>query len=49
MAKGELRDSLDHPVFFVIVITIAVACMSVILAWALKAAGLPGPANVFAK
>jgi hypothetical protein len=47
MASGELRDALDHPVFFVIVLTIAVSCMAVVASWGLKAAGLPGPANVF--
>lgn len=47
MAAGEFRDSLDHPVFFVILLTVAVSCMAVIFSWGLKAAGLPGPANVF--
>jgi hypothetical protein len=41
------KDSLDHPVFFVIVLTVAVCCMAAIFAWALKAANLPGPAALF--
>lgn len=47
MASGELRNSLDHPVFFVLVLTIAVFCMAAIFAWGLKAAGYAGPAAIF--
>jgi hypothetical protein len=47
MAAGEVRDALDHPIFFVVVLTVCVMCFSAIVAWALKAAGLPGPANIF--
>lgn len=42
-----MRDSLDHPVFFVIVITVAVVCMSSIASWGFKALGWPGPAALF--
>lgn len=42
-----IRDSLDHPVFFVIVITVAVVCMASIFTWAFKAMNMPGPAALF--
>lgn len=42
-----LRNELDHPVFFVVVITVAVVCMSAIFSWGFKAAGFPGPAGLF--
>ena len=47
MADGDLRDSLDHPVFFLIVVTVGVFCLAKIFAWGLKAANLPGPGNIF--
>lgn len=42
MAKGEFRDSLDHPVVFVVLISIAVICMTSMFTWGAKAANLPG-------
>lgn len=39
----DLQD-LDHPVVFVLLMTIAIACMASFLTWGLKAANLPGPA-----
>lgn len=43
MAKrGEVMDALDHPIFFLVVISIGVVCMLSILTWGAKAAGLPG-------
>ncbi len=46
MAMAEFKDSLDHPVSFVFLMTIAVVCMAAILSWGAKAAGLPGPAGL---
>ena len=43
----ELRESLDHPIFFVVVVTVAVFCMASIFRWGAKAAGWPGAATVF--
>lgn len=43
----ELRDSLDHPVFFVLVLTIAVFCTAAVYSWGFKAMGWPGPAGLF--
>lgn len=42
-----IRDSLDHPVFFVLVITVAVVCMASLISWGFKAANMPGPAGLF--
>lgn len=48
MTSGaELRDALDHPVFFVFVMTVAVVSLAAIFVWLFKAAGLPGPAALF--
>ncbi len=47
MAKGELAEALDHPIFFSIVITLVVVCWMAIFTWAAKAAHLPGPAALF--
>lgn len=47
MAAGDLRESLDHPIFFTFVITIVVVAWMAILTWAFKAANLPGPAALF--
>lgn len=44
---NEFLDALDHPVFFLFVISIGVACVLAILTWAAKAANLPGPASLF--
>lgn len=46
MAAGEIKDALDHPVPFILLVTIAVMCMAAILGWGAKAAGLPGPAAI---
>lgn len=42
----ELVDALDHPIFFLLVISIGVVCMLSILTWGAKAANLPGPASL---
>ncbi len=43
MAKmAELKDALDHPIFFLFVMSIGVVCMLAILSWGAKAADLPG-------
>lgn len=47
MAKGELLDSLDHPIVFVVLMTIAVVSLAAIFVWLFKAAGWPGPAALF--
>lgn len=47
MAKGEFRDSLDHPVMFVLLMTVAVVCMASVISWGAKAAGAPGLAGLF--
>jgi hypothetical protein len=47
MANGEFKDALDHPVSFVVLMTIAVVCMSALFSWGFKAAHLPGPAGLF--
>lgn len=44
---SKLVEELDHPIPFVLAITIAVMCMSALLTWGFKAAGLPGPAALF--
>lgn len=43
----ELRESLDHPIFFLLVVTIGVFALGACISWGLKAAGLPGPAAIF--
>lgn len=40
----ELVEALDHPIFFLLVISIGVVCMLSILTWGAKALDLPGPA-----
>lgn len=42
MARGELRQALDHPIFFTFVISLCVVGWLSILTWGAKAAGLPG-------
>lgn len=42
LQKGELADALDHPIFFLLVMSIGVVCMLAILSWGAKAANLPG-------
>jgi hypothetical protein len=44
MARGDLADALDHPAIFLLVMSIGVASTLCILAWAFKAAGMPGAA-----
>ncbi|MDA8385416.1 MAG: hypothetical protein M0Z88_04045 [Actinomycetota bacterium] len=38
----ELANSLDHPIFFLLVLSVGVAAMLAILSWAAKAANIPG-------
>lgn len=48
MAKGEqVREALDHPIFFSLVITLVVVAWMAIFTWGFKAANLPGPAALF--
>lgn len=42
-----MREALDHPILFLVVITVGVAAMSAIFRWGFKAANMPGPASVF--
>lgn len=44
---SDFRDSLDHPIPFVFLMTIAVFCTAALLTWGFKAAGWPGPASLF--
>lgn len=46
-AVEELRDALDHPIFFSLVITLVVVAWLAIFTWAFKAMNLPGPAHLF--
>ena len=48
MAKGDLPEALDHPLVFLIVITIGVASLLCIFAWIAKARGSSGAAAFFA-
>lgn len=41
---ADLADSLDHPAIFLFVMAIGIASVLAILAWAAKAANLPGAA-----
>ena len=47
MADGKFLDSLDHPITFLVLITIGVVAMAAIFVWLFKAAGWPGPAMLF--
>lgn len=48
VARGEeIRDALDHPIFFSLVITLVVVAWLAIFTWAFKAMNLPGPAHLF--
>jgi hypothetical protein len=40
-------DALDHPIVFVLLMTVAVACTMAIFTAGAKAANLPGPAALF--
>jgi hypothetical protein len=40
-------ETLDHPVLFVLLMTIAVFCMAAVIQWGAKAAGFGGLATVF--
>lgn len=46
-SRGEIADALDHPIFFTLLITLAVVAWAAIFTWAFKAANLPGPAALF--
>lgn len=40
-------SSLDHPVIFVLLLTVAVVATSKLAKWGLTQANLPGPASLF--
>lgn len=42
-----MREALDHPIFFLVVVTVGVFAMASVFRWGFKAANLPGPAAVF--
>ena len=42
-----LRESLDHPIMFAVLITIVVFSLAAIIRWAAKAQNMPGLANMF--
>lgn len=44
---SEFLDALDHPIVFVVLMTVAVACTMAIATWGFKSANLPGPAALF--
>ncbi len=43
---NKTRDALDHPLFFLLVITLGVMAMSSLLTWGAKATGYHGVAAV---
>ncbi len=43
----KLANSLDHPIFFTMVLAVVVAAWLAIFTWAAKAANMPGPASFF--
>jgi len=43
---GNLREELDHPLFFLLVVTLGVMAMSSLITWGAKASGLHGVAAV---
>lgn len=42
MAKGEMLDSLDHPIFFTFFVALAVIAWMALITWFAKAANVPG-------
>lgn len=42
----EFLDAADHPITFVFLLAIAIACALAIMAWGAKAANLPGLASL---
>lgn len=46
MANREWRETMDHPLVFLIVITLGVMAMSSIFTWAGKSTGLYGVASI---
>lgn len=46
-SKEAFLDSLDHPIFFAVVLTIVVFSLAAVFSWGFKAANLPGPAAIF--
>lgn len=44
---ADWREELDHPLFFLIVVTIGVVCMASLFTAGAKAAGLHGVATLF--
>jgi len=48
MAEARsLVDTLDHPIPYVLAMTVAIMCMAALLTWGFKAAHMPGPASLF--
>lgn len=45
--SSRLAESLDHPIFFSLVIALTTCGWLAVLTWLSKAAGLPGPAALF--
>lgn len=49
MAKGtKVIEGLDHPLLFVLAITLAVCATKALIHWGLLAAQMPGSAKLFA-
>lgn len=44
---NDLLDGLDHPIMFVLLMTLAVASTMAIFTWGAKSMNLPGPAALF--
>ena len=42
-----LRESLDHPIMFAVLITLVVFSLAAIIRWMAKAQDMPGLANMF--
>lgn len=45
MSKAAILDGADHPVVFILFVSLAVAGMLSVLAWLAKAADMPGVAT----
>lgn len=48
MASNKITETLDHPLLFVLFITLAVCGTKALIHWGLVAANMPGPARIFA-
>lgn len=42
-----MTEALDHPIFFVLIMTVAVFCTAAVIRWGLKAGNFGGGAAVF--